>query len=137
MTIVITIAARRKKRSSPVIDGQTGLLSQSADDLSAEFGVLRAPTVEYGVNVETERGLPTNAWVRRKTLHRLLNDLLQSWESGGVREFILLTAHGTIPDAVQALRRGVFGYLPKADGAGYKLDVPREAVRWSTTREGA
>ena len=65
-----------------------------ADDLSAEFGVLRAPTVEYGVNVETERGLPTNAWVRRKTLHRLLNDLLQNWESAGVREFILITAHG-------------------------------------------
>ena len=51
-----------------------------ADDLSAEFGVLRAPTVEYGVNVETERGLPANAWMRRKTLHRMLNDLLQSWE---------------------------------------------------------
>jgi two-component system response regulator GlrR len=26
---------------------------------------------------------------------------------------LMLTAHGTIPDAVQALRRGVFGYLPK------------------------
>ncbi len=26
---------------------------------------------------------------------------------------LILTAHGTIPDAVQALRRGVFGYLPK------------------------
>lgn len=26
---------------------------------------------------------------------------------------LILTAHGTIPDAVKALRRGVFGYLPK------------------------
>src|SRR6187402_972875 len=26
---------------------------------------------------------------------------------------LILTAHGTIPDAVVALRRGVFGYLPK------------------------
>ena len=26
---------------------------------------------------------------------------------------IILTAHGTIPDAVKALQRGVFGYLPK------------------------
>src|SRR5690606_7210763 len=26
---------------------------------------------------------------------------------------LMLTAHGTIPDAVEALRRGVFGYLPK------------------------
>src|SRR3954469_8047221 len=26
---------------------------------------------------------------------------------------LMLTAHGTIPDAVKALQRGVFGYLPK------------------------
>src|SRR5436190_12231481 len=26
---------------------------------------------------------------------------------------VMLTAHGTIPDAVKALQRGVFGYLPK------------------------
>ena len=68
-----------------------------ADTLSAEFAVLRAPTVEYGVNVDTERGLPGNAGVRRKTLHRLLNDLLSQWESSGVMEFILLTAHAHDP----------------------------------------
>jgi creatinine amidohydrolase len=64
-----------------------------AVDLSAEFRVLRAPTVEYGVNVGSEREFPGNASVRRKTLHRMLNDLLNSWECTGVREFILLTAH--------------------------------------------
>jgi creatinine amidohydrolase len=68
-----------------------------ADDLSAEFGVLRAPTVEYGVNVSSERGILGNASLRKKTLHRTLNDLLDSWEEGGVREFILLTAHGHDP----------------------------------------
>jgi len=59
--------------------------------------VLRAPTVEYGVNVETEHGFPGNGSLRRKTLHRALNDLLDSWESTGIREFILLTAHGHDP----------------------------------------
>jgi creatinine amidohydrolase len=68
-----------------------------ADDLSAEFGVLRAPTIEYGVNVSSERGILGNASLRKKTLHRTLNDLLDSWEEGGVREFILLTAHGHDP----------------------------------------
>src|SRR4051812_32477242 len=62
-------------------------------DLSAEFGVLVAPTVEYGVNVVTERGFAGNASLRKKTLHRMLNDLLDTWESTGIREFILLTAH--------------------------------------------
>ena len=64
-----------------------------ADALSAEFGVLRAPTLEYGVNVTTERVYAGNASLRRKTLHRALNDLLDTWESTGIREFILLTAH--------------------------------------------
>jgi len=67
-----------------------------ADDLSAEFGVLRAPTVEYGVNAETERDALGNASLRRRTLLRMLNDLIDSWESDGVQEFILLTAHGHV-----------------------------------------
>ena len=49
--------------------------------------------MEYGVNVDTERGFPGNASLRKKTLHRMLNDLLDTWESTGVMEFILLTAH--------------------------------------------
>lgn len=71
----------------------TIIVERLADDLSAEFGVLRAPTVEYGVNVESERDWPGNASMRRKTLHRMLNDLLDTWEATGIREFILLTAH--------------------------------------------
>ena len=54
---------------------------------------LFAPTVEYGVNVVTERGFAGNASLRKKTLHRMLNDLLDTWESTGICEFILLTAH--------------------------------------------
>src|SRR5438094_3099147 len=71
----------------------TIIVEHFADDFSAEFGVLRAPTLEYGVNVDTERGFPGNASLRRKTLHRTLNDLIDTWEATGVKEFILLTAH--------------------------------------------
>lgn len=71
----------------------TIIVERLADELSAEFGILRAPTLEYGVNVETEKSFAGNASLRRKTLHRALNDLLDTWESTGIREFILLTAH--------------------------------------------
>jgi creatinine amidohydrolase len=71
----------------------TIIVERLAADLSAEFAVLLAPTVEYGVNVETERGFAGNASLRKKTLHRMLNDLLDTWEANGIREFILLTAH--------------------------------------------
>ncbi len=75
------------------LGADTLIVEHLADDLSAEFQVLRAPTVEYGVNVVTGRPSAGNASVRRKTLHRTLNDLVDSWEGEGVREFVLLTAH--------------------------------------------
>jgi creatinine amidohydrolase len=68
-----------------------------ADDLSSAYGVIRAPTIEYGVNVDSEREAPGNATMRKKTLHRMLNDLLASWETSGFREFILITAHDHDP----------------------------------------
>lgn len=75
------------------LGSDTMIVERLSHDLSAEFGVLLAPTVEYGVNVQTERGFAGNASLRKKTLHRLLNDLIDTWESTGIREFILLTAH--------------------------------------------
>jgi creatinine amidohydrolase len=75
----------------------TIIVERLADDLSAGFGILRAPTIHYGVNTATKRPYPGNASVRRKTLHRWMNDLLGSWEQGGVDAFIILTAHGHDP----------------------------------------
>jgi creatinine amidohydrolase len=75
----------------------TIILERLADDLSSEFGVLRAPTVEYGVNASGTTDCPGSATVRRKTLHRFLNDLVGHWELGGVTQFIILTAHAFDP----------------------------------------
>ncbi len=76
-----------------------------AVDLSREFGILRAPTVNYGVNVKTDRAFAGTASLTAKTLHRALNELLAAWESHGVREFIVLTAHRHEPhmDALATL----------------------------------
>jgi len=73
------------------------IVERLADDLSAEFGIVTAPTIEYGVNAITAGGLPGSASVRRKTLRRWLNDLLPEWERCGVEEFLVLTAHGHAP----------------------------------------
>lgn len=64
-----------------------------ATELAREFAVLRAPTVNYGVNLPAPRGYPGAAGLHEKSLHRVLNDLLASWEDHGFREFILITAH--------------------------------------------
>lgn len=73
------------------------IVDRLADDLSAEFRIVRAPTIEYGVNAVTAEVLPGSASVRRKTLRRWLNDLLPDWEKSGVEEFLVLTAHGHAP----------------------------------------
>ena len=75
----------------------TIIIERLADDLSAEFQVLRAPTIEYGANAPTVTRFPGSASAHPKSLHRLLNDLVGAWEAGGVRQFIILTAHGADP----------------------------------------
>ena len=73
------------------------IVDRLADDLSAAFRIVRAPTIEYGVNAATGDGAAGSASVRRKTLRRWLNDLLPDWERSGVEEFLVLTAHGHAP----------------------------------------
>jgi creatinine amidohydrolase len=74
----------------------TMIVERLADDLSAAYGVLRAPVVEYGVLRDRARPAPGDSAVHRKTLHRFLNDLLAAWETAGFREFILLSANDHI-----------------------------------------
>ncbi|HEV2735988.1 MAG TPA: creatininase family protein, partial [Longimicrobiaceae bacterium] len=70
-----------------------------ADDLSREFGVLRAPTFPYGVNVPTEADFAGTATLRGKTLHRALNELVSVWESHGFTEIVMVTASEHDPQA--------------------------------------
>ncbi|HEX6694440.1 MAG TPA: creatininase family protein [Longimicrobiales bacterium] len=74
-------------------------------DLSQEQEVLRAPSIYYGVNVRSERSYAGTATLLHKTLHRALNELLASWETQGITEFILITAHRHEPhlDALATL----------------------------------
>jgi two-component system response regulator GlrR len=49
---------------------------------------------------------------------------------------ILLTAHGTIPDAVQAMSRGVFGYLTKPFDSKMLLEKIEQALQLSPANAG-
>jgi creatinine amidohydrolase len=76
------------------------------NDLSREFGVLRAPTVHYGANVPAKETFPGTASLKPKTLHRMLNELVASWESHGFAEIIAITASQYDPqvEAVATVR---------------------------------
>lgn len=60
--------------------------------VSQRTGILRAPTLSYGTTVG---GGPFagRAGLRRKTLHRVVNELVQMWEDDGIEHFAIITAH--------------------------------------------
>lgn len=84
------------------IGAATTITEALASDLSQEFGVLRAPTLHYGIGVASQRAYPGAASVGIKTLHRAINELLGGWEAAGVTELITITAHSHDPH-VEAL----------------------------------
>ena len=64
--------------------------------VSERLGVLRAPVYSYGVTVG---GGPYTgrAGVRRKTLHRSVNELLRMWDEDGFTHYLLISAHRSEP----------------------------------------
>lgn len=75
----------------------TLIVSRLAGELCSRHGVLMAPALPYGACSARERGYAGTSALERKTLHRVLNDLVGTWESQGVDEIVLLTAHGYGP----------------------------------------
>ncbi len=85
----------------------TLIVERLADDLSALLGIVRTPTIEYGVNSFGPAVFPGSACLKRKTLHRLMNELIDSWETGaGVLDFLVLTAQANDPhqEALSTIR---------------------------------
>lgn len=80
----------------------TMIVTRLAEALSARHGVLLAPTLPYGAASDRDGEYAGSAPIRGKTLHRTLNELVSSWESHGVEEFVFLTTHGYGPH-LQAL----------------------------------
>ena len=71
----------------------TFIAQRLAEDLSEDLGILLAPTLPFGVTLHGHGRFAGTATLRRKTLHKAVNDLLASWEDDGVSEFIVLTAY--------------------------------------------
>jgi creatinine amidohydrolase len=94
-TLIVPVGTTEQHGPHLPLGCDTIVVERLADDLSAAFTVLRAPTVEFGVHA-VSRPLPGGAALRHRTLHRVMNELIESWEDGaGVREFVILTAQAS------------------------------------------
>jgi creatinine amidohydrolase/Fe(II)-dependent formamide hydrolase-like protein len=94
-TLIVPVGTTEQHGPHLPLGCDTIVVEHLADDLSAAFTVLRAPTVEFGVHA-VSRPLPGSAALRHRTLHRVMNELIESWEDGaGVREFVILTAQAS------------------------------------------
>jgi creatinine amidohydrolase len=107
-TLIVPVGTTEQHGPHLPLGCDTIIVERLADDLSAAFNVLRAPTVEFGVHT-VSRPLPGGAALRHRTLHRVMNELIESWEDGaGVREFVILTAQASEGhlEALSTIRTG-------------------------------
>jgi creatinine amidohydrolase/Fe(II)-dependent formamide hydrolase-like protein len=72
----------------------TIIAERLAEDVARRTGLLMAPTVAYGVSARRDREYAGTASLDRKTLHRVLNEIIESWEGHGLEEVVLITANG-------------------------------------------
>jgi creatinine amidohydrolase len=105
-TLIVPVGTTEQHGPHLPLGCDTIIVERLADDLSEAFSIPRTPTVEYGVHA-TSRPFPGGAALRRRTLHRVMNELIESWEEGaGVREFFIITAQSSEAhlEALSAIR---------------------------------
>ena len=71
-------------------------------DVCSRTGILLAPLLPFGVASAADLAYAGTSGLERKTLHRVLNELVQAWERQGLTEVTLLTTNGTTRN-IQAL----------------------------------
>lgn len=91
--LIVPVGALSQHGPHLPLGTKTIIAEKIARRLSEQLGILCAPVFAYGVPTRADKGFPGTAGLRRKTLHRSINELLARWEDHGVSEFVILTAY--------------------------------------------
>jgi creatinine amidohydrolase len=89
--LILVVGALEQHGPHLPLGANLHIASRVANRVSDRLGILRAPSFSYGA---TNGGRPYSgaAGLRRKSLHRAVNELLAQWEDDGFREFVIITA---------------------------------------------
>ncbi len=88
------------------LGAETLLVERIAGACARQRDLLCAPALPYGVHL-APRARDGGISLRRKTLHRVVNELIDSWEDGaGIRHCVVLTAFACEPqlEALSTIR---------------------------------
>jgi creatinine amidohydrolase len=90
--LIIPVGALEQHGPHLPLGTTTFIADAVARRISIDLAILLAPVFQYGV---TLAGGPWagRAGLRRKTFHRVLNELFARWEDHGVEEFVVISAH--------------------------------------------
>ena len=90
--LILPVGALEQHGPHLPLGANTFVAHRVSAELSEKLGILRAPTFSYGVTA-TSGPFGAAAGLRRKTVHRAINELLARWEDQGVVEFVIVSAH--------------------------------------------
>jgi creatinine amidohydrolase len=91
--LVIPVGALVQHGPHLPLGANTFIAERVAEEIAWRCQVLRAPSFSYGVWYPGKERYAGSTGIRRKTLHRALNEMLARWEDHGIQEFVLLTAY--------------------------------------------
>lgn len=92
--LLVPVGTLLVRGSNLPLGTDTLIVDRLADDLSATTGIVRAPVIPFGVHSSSDPDDPGCAGLTRKTLHRMMNELIAAWENEAkVREILILSTH--------------------------------------------
>jgi creatinine amidohydrolase len=95
-SLIIPVGICEQHSKHLPLSTDTVVAEYMANYLSAQTGILVAPTFPYGVGLPCDKVYPGSSSIRAEDLKNTLSSILSWWKSQGFQRFFLISAHGDI-----------------------------------------
>ena len=105
--VIVPVGTMAPQAAHLPLGADSIILDRLADALSARLRIPRAPIIPFGVHAGSDPDAPGMASLTRKTLHRVMNELIACWEiEAKIRHVTILTLHAadTHQEALSTIR---------------------------------